>query len=161
MPFYMFNIENPKEGYVDFYLRHFHSEVEKDSFIKSCLKQGDKVSFLKSDTLLSIITHKNFEINQNSGTKEDILDIVREFKEEFGELVSTEFPNEKVNADFIQNVIEECDDILLEIMTEEFGHAKRNNPPLHHNDWSESSQDETQKWDNETDGSWREANDFG
>lgn len=161
MPFYMFYIENLREEYVDFYVKHFYSDVEKDSFFKSHLKKGDKLSFLKSDTLLSVITHKNFEINQNCGTYEEILDIVVKFNEEFGELVNAEFPSETVDRDFINRVIEECDNIQSDIMFDALGYDQKNNQPLHNNDWSESSQDETQKWDNETDGSWREANDFG
>lgn len=161
MPFFVFYIENLGEGYVNFNVIHFDSNEEKDAFFKSNLKKGDKITYLKSDTLLDIISQKNYELNLNDGTYEDVLAVVDKFKEEFGELISLEFPAETLNRDFINRVIDECDNMHSEIMFDSLEDVKKNNHTLNSNGWEESCQDEPEKWDEETDGSWKVGNDFG
>lgn len=161
MPFFVFYIENLNQGRVNFNVKHFDSDVEREAFFKSNLKKGDKVSYLISKTLLDIISHKNYEINHNDGTHQDVVDVVVKFKEEFGELVSLEFPNEALDKDFINKVIEECDKMHSEIMFDCHNDVKKNYQPLHNNFRDESCQDEPEKWDSETNGSWRVGNDFG
>jgi hypothetical protein len=81
--------------------------------------------------------------------------------EEFGELLNVEFPNETINSDFIDRVIQECHNMFLEDLEEAYGNESRNSHPIPYLDWERSCEDETQKWDDETNGSWRIENDFG
>lgn len=42
MAFFMFYIENLSKGYVDFYVKHFNSDIEKKAFFNSNLTKEIK-----------------------------------------------------------------------------------------------------------------------
>lgn len=162
MPFFVFNISNHREQYSDFNIKFFNSEVEKDDFINSNLEKSEKVYFLKSETLLDIITNKTFETHENCATTDDVVDIYTQFIIEFGtDLIKKEFPNEDVGREFIHGVIKECDKIQNDMMEEVYETMDQQDYSNKKADWEISYDDETSKWDDETDGSWRIENDFG
>ncbi|HRE76238.1 MAG TPA: hypothetical protein PLL09_00290 [Flavobacterium sp.] len=162
MPFFVFNISNHHENYSDYHVKFFNTELEKDDFINSILEVGEKVYFQKSDTLLDIISRIAFDTFENTPTTHQVVDVYMQFIDKFGlNLVNTEFPNELVGVEFINNVIIEYEKISNYIMDQAHETMSQKEYVDQQSDWETSYDDETRKWDDETDGSWRTGNDFG
>ena len=165
MPFSVFRISNKKELYTDLYIKFFNDDIEKKEFLKSTLEKNDELIFLKSDTLINIVTAKVNDVKNEMARSEDVYLEYDELIREFGiELINKEFPNDVVDADFVEKVLEECDKIFEEMKEDYYENYARFESFDHFegkSDWEISYDEETDKWDKETDGFWRIGDDIG
>ena len=134
-------------------------EKESDKYFV-VYEKGARYSFIQINSLLDIISYKNYSENDIYDSKKAVKKVYKNIIKHLGEeVIKKHFPNEKFDKDFIKSVIEKCDklqnkDILSWDQEEEKGNG-------HGIDWYQVGDDETNCWDRETGGSWRIENDFG
>ncbi|MDP3434113.1 MAG: hypothetical protein Q8T04_14270 [Bacteroidota bacterium] len=160
MAIYKILIVNRKEKYSEWIFEDFKNEEEIILFKQANEIGGDKITICeKAEILCDILTQLcKWECSPVESYK-----IVYE---RFGEdLLMKEFPNERFDQELIERVEKMIDDYNEENYKYYLEHgldderSEYENYP--ENPEIEASLDEIRRWDEETDGSWRIANDFG
>lgn len=147
----------------------FNSEIEKIEFSKKYYeKYWEKVFYFKPKSLKEVIAYIYHTNDISYGISSNI--VHKEIKEIFDEIVlnfgldfiNEKFPNEDMNNEFIDSIQILIDEMEGELM-EEFNNHNLDcgSGDYGKTDWEISYDDETSKWDDETDNSWRIENDFG
>ena len=158
MPFYLITGGNTRDGF--FYEVEYYNNEEE---LKVSIEDNDiswKTKFEKIDTYFKFIyCHCDFDSDAEL--------IIKETNEKYGNLIINEFPNQIPNNqeglnEFIEK-IEVSQREMLEDGLEGWHQSEMNGNDYYEkrSDWQQSYDDETAKWDRETDGSWRNENDFG
>ena len=159
MPIYKILFVNNSEKWSSWEFENFTNNDEIIAFRRINEVDGDKINILEpAESLTEILALKMRNDYNNVSFYFD--ELCEKFDLNF---IKNQFPNEMFNRELIDKVEAIYDEMQGELMAEYYESDDYKKTIYYPENSAEISagEEEMRRWDDETDGSWRRANDFG